>query len=336
MQLMKQLLNELPKLRGKRIGILGDLIADEYVFGTIHRFSREAPVFIVSYEESQIGPGGAANAANNIQELGGIPCPFGVLGNDPAGRTMFSALKEKGIAADGIVIDERQTTFVKQRIVAGSTHSVKQQILRIDRCLPIPAQAACHETVRERLFSRLGELDALIISDYGLGVVQPAAAPALLSELNRRGVPCFVDSRNNLTAFRGIHAATPNEPEVEALLGQPLDSKNLIESGKQLLKKLNAKALLITRGKNGMALFTNGSDPELIPIFGSTDIVDVTGAGDTVISTFALAATAGISFQNAARLANCAAGIVVMKRGAATVSFDELSEALRVASMNES
>lgn len=332
---MKELLSELPKLRGKKIGVFGDLIADEYVFGTINRFSREAPVFIVSYEESQISAGGAANAANNIRELGGIPYPFGVLGNDFAGRTLLASLNEKGIKTDGILSDDRQNTFVKQRIVAGSTHSVKQQILRIDRCQPIPPQAPYHQSLQKVVLDMLDELDAFIISDYGLGVVQASGAQTLVDELSRRKIPCFVDSRHNLPSFRGVYAATPNEPEVEAIVGKPLDSKGLLESGKELLKKLAAKALLITRGKNGMALFTENKDPELIPIFGSTDIVDVTGAGDTVISTFALAVSGGLSISNAARLANCAAGIVVMKRGAATVTADELTDAIRVASMHQ-
>jgi rfaE bifunctional protein kinase chain/domain len=332
---MKELLNELPKLRGKKIGIFGDLIADEYVFGTINRFSREAPVFIVSYEESQIGAGGAANAANNIRELGGIAYPFGILGNDFAGRSLLATLGEKGIKTDGIVSDDRQNTFVKQRVVAGSPHSVKQQILRIDRCQQIPANAPYHESLRGLMLSKLDELDALIISDYGLGVVQPSAAQSLVEELKRRKIPCFVDSHQNLPAFRGVDAATPNEPEVESILGKRLNEKELRESGMELLKKLQMKALLITRGKNGMALFTEDAPPEMIPIFGSGDIVDVTGAGDTVISTFALAVSAGLSFSAAALLANCAAGIVVMKRGAATVSSDELTDAIRVASMHE-
>lgn len=331
---MKELLSELPKLRGKKIGVFGDLIADEYVFGTINRFSREAPVFIVSYEESQISAGGAANAANNIRELGGIPYLFGILGNDFAGRTLLASLKEKAIKTDGILSDDRQNTFVKQRVVAGSPHSVKQQILRIDRCQPIPPHAPYHESLQKVVLNMLEELDAFIISDYGLGVVQTPAVQTLVDQLNRRNIPCFVDSRHNLPSFRGIYAATPNEPEVEAIIGKPLDHQGLLESGTELLLKLAAKALLITRGKNGMALFTESKDPELIPIFGTTNIVDVTGAGDTVISTFALAVSGGLSLSQAARLANCAAGVVVMKRGAATVSIDELTDAIRVASMH--
>ena len=144
-----------------------------------------------------------------------------------------------------------------------------------------------------------------------------------------------MDSRHRLDQYRGITAATPNEPEVEAILGKLLDSETLLTAGKELLEKINAKALLITRGKNGMTLFTGKADPVMIPIFGSTDIVDVTGAGDTVISTFALGVTAGASFEEAARLSNAAAGIVVMKRGAATVTQEELREAIRVASMQE-
>jgi rfaE bifunctional protein kinase chain/domain len=331
---VKELLELLPKLRGKRIGVYGDLIADEYVYGTIHRFSREAPVFIVNYEDAQIGLGGAANAINNIHALGGIPYPLGILGNDHPGRTLFSVMKEKGIPTDGIVADYSHPTFIKQRIVAGSPHSVKQQILRLDRCHVLPSDAACHKSLRDRLKSMISNLDAVIVSDYGLGVADPLQMVESLSELDRAGIPIFVDSRQRMPSYRRITAATPNEPEVESIVGKVLDAKSLLDAGNDLLQKLDMKALLITRGKNGMALFTRDAEPALIPIFGSTDIVDVTGAGDTVISTFAMAVTAGASFFDAARLANCAAGITVMKRGAAVVSFAELSEAIRVANMH--
>jgi len=331
---MKELLGLLPKLRGKKIGVYGDLIADEYVFGTINRFSREAPVFIVNYEQAQIGPGGAANAVSNIHELGGIPYPFGIVGNDPPGRTLLTLLKEKGVSAEGILTEDHPT-FVKQRIVAGSPHSVRQQILRLDRCLPLSGDAECHARLADRALSLLDRLDAFIVSDYGLGVAQVSKLKVIMAELRQRGIPAFVDSRHQLEFYHGITAATPNEPEVEAISGKALDPETIMEAGKDLLERLDAKAVLITRGKYGMVLFTRDSDPVVIPIFGSSDIVDVTGAGDTVISTFALAVAAGASFPDAARLANCAAGIVVMKRGAATVTPAELTDAIRVASMHE-
>ncbi len=331
---MKELLALLPKLRGKKIGVYGDLIADEYVFGTINRFSREAPVFIVNYEQSQISPGGAANAVNNIHELGGIPFPFGILGNDVPGRTLLALLKEKGVPDEGI-LTENYPTFVKQRIVAGSPHSVRQQILRLDRCLPLAHDAECHAKLADRAFSLLDRLDAFIVSDYGLGVAQASGLRKILDELQRKGIPVFVDSRHQLAFYHGITAATPNEPEVEAIVGKVLDPETIVDAGRDLLKRLDAKAVLITRGKHGMALFTREADPVMIPIFGSSDIVDVTGAGDTVVSTFSLAVAAGASFRDAARLANCAAGIVVMKRGAATVTPAELTDAIRVASMHE-
>lgn len=328
---MKELLDYLPRLRGKRMGVFGDLIADEYVYGTIHRFSREAPVFIVNYEESQIGLGGAANAIHNIHDLGGIPVAFGVVGNDMPGRTLINILRDKSIDSSGVLVDDARATFVKQRIVAGSPHSVRQQILRLDRCQALPPDSGSHALLRERILEAVSGLDALIISDYGLGTAQFRSASAVLDECRRRGTPVFVDSRQQLAAFRGITGATPNEPEVEAIVGKTIDQQTLIPAGEDLLARLEAQALLITRGRNGMALFQRGAGPELIPIFGSTDIVDVTGAGDTVISTFALAVSAGASYLDAARLANCAAGIVVMKRGAATVTPDELIEAIRVA-----
>jgi rfaE bifunctional protein kinase chain/domain len=332
---MKELLAYLPRIRGKKIAVYGDLIADEYIYGTIHRFSREAPVFVVSYEQAQIRPGGAANAINNIHELGGRPVPLGVLGNDVPGRTLLATFNEKGITTNGIICDDHHTTFVKQRIVAGSSYSVKQQILRLDRCFPLSPQSECHGKLQERTLQLLEGLDGFIVSDYGLGVAQPTTLKAILDELKRRNIPCFVDSRHQLVQYQGMTAATPNEPEVEAILGRSVSANTLAEAGRELLERLNAEALVITRGKDGMGVFTRNSDPAMIPIFGSSDIVDVTGAGDTVISTFALGVVGGASFYDAARLANCAAGIVVMKRGAATVSPEELTEAIRIASMHE-
>jgi rfaE bifunctional protein kinase chain/domain len=332
---MKELLEYLPRIRGKKIGVYGDLIADEYVYGTIHRFSREAPVFVVNYEDSHIGPGGAANAVNNIHELGGTPYPIGVLGNDVPGKTLMGVLNEKGVSTEGIVCDEHHSTFVKQRVVAGSPHSVKQQILRIDRCIPLPGDSPSHKALSGKLNELAKSLDALIVSDYGLGIANPTHLAPILRELTAAGLPCFVDSRYNLPAYRGITGATPNEPELESIYGSALDGKSLLDAGNKLLSKLDLQALLVTLGKAGMALFSRDHDPAIIPIFGSSDIVDVTGAGDTVISTFALCSAAGASFYDAARLANCAAGLVVMKRGAATVTPEELSEAIRIADMHE-
>ena len=325
---MKELLELLPKLRGKRIGVYGDLIADEYVYGTIHRFSREAPVFIVNYEEAQIGLGGAANAINNIHALGGIPYPLGVLGNDHPGRTLLAVMKEKGIPTEGIVSDYSHPTFIKQRIVAGSPHSVRQQILRLDRCVVLPNDAACHASLQDRLKSMVSKLDALIVSDYGLGVANPLHMEESLAELNRKGIPVFVDSRQRMPLFQHVTAATPNEPEVESLVGKVLEGESLIEAGNELLQRFEMKALLITRGKNGMALFTRDSAPAMIPIFGSTNIVDVTGAGDTVISTLALALAARATLVEAAQLATIAAGIAVSRFGAVAVTQAELASRL--------
>jgi rfaE bifunctional protein kinase chain/domain len=240
---------------------------------------------------------------------------------------------DKGIGISGILVEDTRPTFVKQRIVAGSPHSVRQQILRLDRCQAIPHDSLCHNLLRQRILSSLTGLEALIISDYSLGTANPLAAAGVIQECRNRKIPVFVDSRQQLTRFKGATAATPNEPELEALAGKPLDAGSLIAAGQEILQQIEAEALLITRGKNGMALLTRDAEPQMIPIFGSTDIVDVTGAGDTVISAFALAVSAGIPLPHAAELANCAAGIVVMKRGAATVSPSELMEAIRVGQM---
>lgn len=321
---MKDLLRHLPAMNGKRIGVYGDLMADEYITGAIHRFSREAPVFIVDYQDSEIRGGGAANAVNNIRALGGKPVPFGVIGNDAAGDQLQKVLRETDINTDGVVVAKRPT-FLKQRVIAGSPHSVKQQILRIDRCQKLEPDSELHVEVTDRLKARIKELDAFIISDYGHGTALPRI---FRSVIEHSGIPCFVDSRSDLPAYGGATAATPNEPEVEAIVGRTLADANVRQAGIDLLRQLQLHALLVTRGSNGMVLFTRNADPVNIPIFGSSDIVDVTGAGDTVIASFTLAVAGGASYADAARLANCAAGLKVMKRGPATVSAAELTAAL--------
>ena len=323
------LVDEFP---GTRIAVFGDLIVDEFIYGRISRVSREAPVLILEYDSTDIVPGGAGNAANNVAALGGQAVVIGVSGTDHQGTRLVEVL---GQAADvsGIVRAAQLTTPTKTRILAGGVHSAKQQVVRIDRASRAPVADADRRAVEITLNTAMSRCDALLVSDYGSGLVRPEAVAAARRRLRgpgRRQPPILVDSRYALLGFRGMTACTPNESEVEALLGVKIgdDGKVLEKAGRELLKRTGAEAVLITRGSRGMALFEPQRATVHIPISGSDQIADVTGAGDTVIATMTLALACGATFEEAARLANYAGGLVVMKRGTAVVTARELKAAV--------
>jgi len=335
-----------------RIVVAGDLIADEFLYGQVERVSREAPVLILKYDTTEVLPGGAGNAANNVVALGARVRVVGVVGHDDAGRRLIDALPARANTR-GVVRVRGYVTPVKTRVLAGGVHSAKQQVVRIDRVGPglTPRQqAAVVRRVEDALAAALANADVVIVSDYGSGLYTPELIARAEAKAAGRGVrtgpgagrrpvdPTYVgrvpmilvDSRYGLAGFRGVTACTPNEPEVEALLGVSIgdDPVALEKAGRALLRKLQSRAVLITRGSRGMALFEPGRPTDHIPIVGSDQIADVTGAGDTVIATFGLALASGATFSEAARLANHAGGLVVMKRGTATVSGAELLAAL--------
>jgi D-glycero-beta-D-manno-heptose-7-phosphate kinase len=316
--------------RGRRVLVIADLVADTFVYGRVQRISREAPVLILQHDSTDVRLGGGANAAHNIRTLGGAPMPLGVLGRDASGARLRELFREKGVSGAGIATEPGYVTPVKTRILAGSAHSTKQQIVRIDEVTRLPARSVARRAVLARLRRLRGRVDGVLVSDYGFGLLTPAVVGAAVAFARRRRIPVTVDSRFALLAFRGMTAVTPNEPEVEAALGVTIghDRKRLDAAGRALLRRLSVKAVLITRGGDGMALFEPGRDPLHIPIYGSDEVADVTGAGDTVIATFTLALAAGATPAEAARLANYAGGIVVMKHATATVSSAELLAAV--------
>ena len=312
-----------------RVAVAGDLLADEFIYGQIDRVSREAPVLILSYDSTEIVPGGAGNAANNAAELGAHVSLVGLAGADGAGGRLLDALRSRANVS-GVVRAKNYVTPVKTRILAGGVHSAKQQVVRIDRAAGA-VTAAMRDRVGRALVKALEQADVAIISDYGSGVVTPDLCRRALKAARRRPKFVLVDSRYGLSGFAGIATAcTPNESEVEALFGIRIgeDRDALEQAGRRLLATLGCEAVLITRGSRGMALFTPNAPTDHIAIVGSDQVTDVTGAGDTVIVVFALALAAGGSFAEAARLANHAGGIVVMKRGTATVSPRELTQAI--------
>jgi D-glycero-beta-D-manno-heptose-7-phosphate kinase len=317
--------------RGRRVLVLADLVADEFVYGRVERVSREAPVLILRHDTTDVRLGGGANAVHNIRTLGAQPLPFGLLGADAHGKRLRALLREKGISASGVLRADGYATPVKARILAGRAHSTKQQIVRLDRYQPLVARSGARRELERRLRAFRGTVDGVLVSDYGCGLLDAALVRAAVGFARERGIPVTVDSRFALLRFRGMTAVTPNEPEVEEALGVTIghDRRKLESAGRELLQRLGCKAVLVTRGSDGMALFERGRAPLHIPVHGSDQVADVTGAGDTVIATFTLALASGASPEEAARLANYAGGIVVMKHATATVSADELVAAVR-------
>jgi len=317
--------------RGRRVLVLADLVADEFVYGRVERISREAPVLILRHDATDLRLGGGANAVHNIRTLGGTPLPFGVVGRDEPGRRLRALMREKAIATGGVLEEAGYPTPVKSRILAGRAHSTKQQIVRLDRYAPLAPRSSARRAVERALRSFRGEVDGVLVSDYGCGLLDATLVRAAVAFARRRRVPVTVDSRFGLLRFRGMTAVTPNEPEVEEALGITIghDRRRLESAGRTLLERLGCKAVLITRGSDGMALFEPRRPPLHIPIHGTDEVADVTGAGDTVIAAFTLALAAGAAPSEAARLANCAGGVVVMKHATATVSAAELRAAVR-------
>jgi rfaE bifunctional protein kinase chain/domain len=329
----ERLLSIVDGFSSRRVLVVGDIIADQFIYGEVARVSREAPVLILKYDATEVVAGGAGNAANNVAALGGRARLVGLVGSDPEGRRVVSSL-HRGVDRHSIVRARAYQTPTKTRILAGGIHSAKQQIVRIDRETSWPLEPGAGAALARQLSAALADCDAVVLSDYGSGLVTPALADVVRERLERRSrrrpVPLLVDSRYRLLEYRGFTTCTPNESEVERALGIHIDDdpEALERAGRQLLDRLQMQAVLITRGSRGMALFQRKQPPTYVPIYGSDEVADVTGAGDTVIATFSLSLAAGASFYEAARLANYAGGLVVMKRGTATVSASELSDAV--------
>jgi len=317
--------------RGRTVVVVGDLIADEYLFGKPARISREAPVLILRFTEREVGLGGAANAAHNVHALGARVVPIGVVGRDAPGDELLGLVHAAGMPTDGIVTENSRPTPVKTRIMAGGYQATRQQVVRLDREPEAELQTITEDALVTRLTGLAERADAILVSDYGYGTVTPRVFERIRAIARRTGAVVSVDSRYQLPRFTGVTAATPNEAELEQLAGTAVDDERGVEkAGRQLLERLEARLLLVTRGSRGMALLERDGGSSFIPIHGTDEIADVTGAGDTVISTFTVALASGAAPIDAATLANMAGGIVVMKRGTATVSPAELAQALEV------
>lgn len=313
---------------GRRLVVAGDFVLDRFIYGHPKRVSREAPVVILRYWREENLPGGAGNTAANVRALGGVPVPVGATGADDAGRALREALRSRGIATEGLVEVAGYRTPTKTRLLGGAPHGIKQQIARFDVEDVLPAGTAEAPGSAGRLSAAAAAADGAILSDYGYGAVSPAAVPVLRAALPR-AARVSVDSRHRLAEYEGVDAATPNEEELEESAGAPVDDaqERLEAAGAALRDRMRCGTLLVTRGSRGMALFSDGT-PTHIPVHGTDQVADVTGAGDTVLATFSLALAAGASPLEAALLANFAGGVVVMKMGTAVVRPEELKAAV--------
>jgi len=317
----------------KTVVLLGDFVADEFQFGEISRVSREAPVLILRHRETQLVPGGGANAANNLAALGARVLPITVVGDDPPGNALIAYFKGKKVNTSGIVRAKGWTTPTKTRILAGWAHTVAQQVLRVDNEPQSRPPEGARKKVSERLRKCTRSADALAVSDYGFGVATPELVWMATSK-RRSKLQVTLDARQSLTAYGrcGVTSATPNEAELEAAhhtsIGKNVEE--LARCGHATRAAMRLGALLVTRGRDGMALFEPGDRLTQIPVRGSDQAVDVTGAGDTVLAAYTLALACGASPLEASHIANIAGGLVVMKRGTATVTRAELLEAIRL------
>jgi D-glycero-beta-D-manno-heptose-7-phosphate kinase len=313
------------RFKGKKICVIGDIIADVYIFGKPYRLSREAPVVVVKYEEAKIYPGSAGNTINNLLALGAYVYPLGFIGKDSTGNKLMDYFSQfRNVNTSGIIRYDG-STVTKTRILAGDRHTSKQQVIRIDRDDNRQYKQSEKAQLRDNL-SRISVLaDAFIVSDYGHGTVDKHVVEYM--KIIAQDKTVVGDSRYNLKTFKGFTLITPNESEAYQLSG--LDEERSIEEvGKKILDSMSLKALLITRGNRGMTLFLKNDTMHHIPISGKDDVTDVTGAGDTVCAVSALSLASGADFYTASRIANYAAGVVVMKRGTATISSEELKQSI--------
>ena len=312
------------RFRGKKIAVIGDVVADQFLSGTISRVSREAPVFILKHNDTETRPGAAGNAAANVAALGAVPVLVGTVGDDANGGALVSALAACGVDVDRIVTRPGGRTTTKVRVLAGQTYEARKQVIRIDYADDESASEEVRIEVLRLALEAADVADAVVVSDYTYGVAADKLIAAVRDRAADRRIPILADSRVGLRRFAGFTSATPNQEEAEALLGGAFQTADV----DRLRAELNLGSLLVTLGGNGMAISQEGSNVRSIPAVGSQQPVDVTGAGDTVIAAFALGLSAGMPAFEAASVANHAGGIVVMKRGTAVATVEELENSL--------
>lgn len=309
---------------GKRVVIVGDLVADQFLRGTIARVSREAPVFILRHDETETSAGGAANAAVNVAALGGDPVLIGLTGNDDNGRLLRRVLEKASVDCRYIVSADSIKTTTKVRVLAGQHYAARQQVIRIDYEDRAPITEEIRGQLVDNLISASDGADVFIVSDYNYGVAEPVIYERLRGLSKDKNIPLLIDSRFRLREFPNATSATPNQEEVEQILGKDCSEADYA----RLCKELSFESLLITRGNKGMILIDKDNTVKIMDAVGPAEPVDVTGAGDTVIAAYALGVASGLSFFDAATIANQAGGLAVMKKGTASVTAAELLESI--------
>ncbi len=312
------------KFEGKVVVVVGDAVADQFLSGTISRVSREAPVFILRHDATETRPGGAANAAANIAALGGDPLLIGLVGADASGTALCNAIEKSDVATENLITASSFETTTKIRVIGGQPYAAKKQMIRIDHENRQPIEPDLRIQMLTSLAFAAENADAIVLSDYNYGVIDSELIRTARDLSQKHSIPLIVDSRFRLREFAEATAATPNQEEVEALIGRQFNTKDC----EDVRIMLGLRALLVTLGGRGMVLAEAGKPPLEIPVIGSDQPVDVTGAGDTVIAAFSLGLSSGLDLSDAAKAANHAGGIVVMKKGTAVVTIDELEASL--------
>jgi D-beta-D-heptose 7-phosphate kinase/D-beta-D-heptose 1-phosphate adenosyltransferase len=305
---------------GRRIVVLGDLMLDEFIWGRVRRISPEAPVPVVEVERHTLALGGAGNVVSNLVALGAIPVPIGTVGDDPDANRLRAALSALGVPTEGLIADAGRPTTLKTRIIAHS-----QQVVRADRESRSPISHEVEERIVSSFSAHLDNADAVVVSDYNKGLLTERVLRRSLDSARAAGsIVCLDPKTRSFANYQPVTVITPNHQEAAEAAGLEIGNDDaLIEAGRKILSLVNCRAVLITRGEEGMTLFTDGGDVTHIPTV-AREVYDVTGAGDTVIATLAVALAAGAKPVEAAILANYAAGVVVGKVGTATVTREEL------------
>ena len=315
----------LDRFATKRVLVVGDFLLDEYLIGDTKRVSREAPVVVIDYRRSVFHPGGAANAVQNVTALGAGALACGLVGEDDHGRILRDMLEQSGADTSALVKTAEIATAVKTRILAGELHAQRQQVARIDRSYRVAPASPAVEEVGRVVERGLPNADVVLVSDYGMGIVPGPVSASLIAAARKRRTPVVVDSRFELASFVGASVGTPNEVELfDAMNVTKKQKPDLVAVARRAIEVTGLEGLVVTRGNQGMLVCDAKGLVEYTGIVGSSDVADVTGAGDTVSAVVALSLASGASLVEASEMATYAASIVVMKRGTATPSRDEI------------
>lgn len=326
----EELIPIVSQLQGKKILVIGDMVADIYLEGRISRISREAPVLVLEQAGEKIVAGGAANVVNNVATLGGEVYAVGLLGDDHVAAGIKKALQENGANTEGLLLDASRPTIAKTRIIAGGRATVSQQIVRIDKESHQPMGKDFEQKILKYIEKLLPKIEGVVISDYGSGTVTPAIQKQLIKCCRKQNIPSIVDSRYGIHEFKNIGYIKQNDAELAAAVGRELsDEESLYDAGQELLNELSADGVLVTRGEKGMVLLEKDGAIHDIPVSDKSEVFDVSGAGDTCVATVILALAAGSEPAKAAEISNFASGIAVRKLGTSTVSATELRQVLK-------